>query len=536
MNDNANGGLCEAAALPVFDNVPPHEAIARMFDVDGEADASGFVAYAPHPAETADQSDISSRYGFDDEGDDLDPLVGDDDDREPLARGFDVEKLNGDYAVVNWGGKVVVAKEQPYGPLQDRIRVMTVESMNTWFANTCTEIRGSDGKIKPVTYAKAWLTHRQRRQYDGVEFFPDPAGQGGTANYLNFWRGFEVAPSRDGSCDLFYDHVRANICNGDESLFRYVIGWVAHMMQKPRDRLGVALVLRGQRGTGKSKFGEIVGSLFAPHYFQVDDARYVTGRFNDHMLACLLLQADEAVWAGDKEAEGRLKGLITSEAQMVEAKQLPAIRIPNYMRVLMTSNEGWVVPAGMDERRFCVLDVAAHSAQNRTYFAELDAQMKGGGYERLLYDLLHFDLSSVDLSRIPQTKALLEQKLRSLDQIDEFWFNRLYEGGDWPCQVVCADLYAEYIKAAAQIGVSRKRSAAEFGKRLAKLAPLRKCRPSREVAPGVVRQVWCYEMPTLDVCREAFDALVGQTVEWPAPPAGESEREDYDLSDATVPI
>ncbi len=57
----------------------------------------------------------------------------------------------------------------------------------------------------------------------------------------------------------------------------------------------------------------MLGSLFAPHYFPVDDSRYLTGNFNAHMASCLLLQADEAMWAGDKEAEGRLKGLLTSE-------------------------------------------------------------------------------------------------------------------------------------------------------------------------------------------------------------------------------
>ena len=63
---------------------------------------------------------------------------------------------------------------------------------------------------------------------------------------------------------------------------------------------------------------KVIGSLFPRHYFLVDDPRYVTGQFNAHMATCLLLQADEAVWAGDKSAEGRLKGLITSPIQQIE--------------------------------------------------------------------------------------------------------------------------------------------------------------------------------------------------------------------------
>ena len=71
----------------------------------------------------------------------------------------------------------------------------------------------------------------------------------------------------------------------------------------------------------------------------------------------------------------------------------------------------------------------------------------------------------------PKTHALLDQKVRSLDTIDDFWFNRLHEGDNWPSRVVCSELHAEYLKAATQIGVGRKRGPAEFGARLAKLVP-----------------------------------------------------------------
>jgi hypothetical protein len=471
------------------------------------------------------------------EGDDRDSEATEPGNSSPRAWGFDVEEINRCYALAIWGGKAVVVNEQPSGPVNDRVRVMSFDSMNSWFANRYTEIVGSDGKVRPVTWAKAWHSHPDRRQYEGVEFFPNPDGAPGTPNYLNFWRGFDVAPSPAGSYRVFRDHLLTNVCGGDENLFLYVFGWMAHIAQKPRERLGTAIVLRGRRGTGKSKVGEVLGSLFSSHYFQVDEARYITGQFNAHMASCLRLQADEAVWAGDKAAEGRLKGLITSETQMIESKGVDPIRLRNFLRVIMTSNEGWVVPAGMDERRFCVLDVGSACAQNHEYFAEMDEELNAGGRERLLHDLLAFDLTQVDLWHVPQTRALLEQKLRSFDTIDDFWFNRLHDGADWPARIVCADLHAEYLKASTQIGVGRKRGPAEFGARLGKLVPgIRKNRPAIETEPGVSRRVWCYEMPSLDECRAAFDELLGQCVDWPALSPGEGERAQRAPSDDTVPV
>ncbi|MBW4980901.1 hypothetical protein KZZ05_21745, partial [Marinobacter adhaerens] len=76
---------------------------------------------------------------------------------------------------------------------------------------------------------------------------------------------------------------------GSAELYAWVFGWFAHIVQRPRERIGTALVMRGKMGTGKTKIGEAIGSLFPSHYFLVDDARYVTGNFNAHMASCLLL-------------------------------------------------------------------------------------------------------------------------------------------------------------------------------------------------------------------------------------------------------
>jgi len=146
-------------------------------------------------------------------------------------------------------------------------------------------------------------------------------------------------------------------------------------------------------------------------------------------------------------------------------------------------------------------------------------------------------LSQVDLWRLPQTKALLEQKVRSLDTIDDFWFNRLHEGGEWPEQIPCDHLYADYLKAASQLGVSRKRGPAEFGKRLARLVPnLRRFRPAIEVDSGVRKRVWCYGMPPLNECRAAFDQLLGQPVDWPALSPERGERAQQSDPDDIVPV
>jgi hypothetical protein len=239
------------------------------------------------------------------------------------------------------------------------------------------------------------------------------------------------------------------------------------------------------------------------------------------MASCLLLQADEGFWAGDKAAEGRLKGLVTGEFQMIEAKGVDPVRLRNYVRLFITSNEDWVVPAGKDERRFCVLDIHPRCAQNHDYFREMDEQLAAGGRDALLADLLAFDLSTVNLRQIPSTGALLEQKLRSLDTVESWWFERLFagttlrDGEDWLSDISAAALYQDYVNFAEIIGQRRKIEPTAFGMKLRKIVPgiVRK-KVHLDEEPGVYRRGWGYAIPPLENCRAAFEDAVNQPVTW----------------------
>jgi Family of unknown function (DUF5906) len=62
--------------------------------------------------------------------------------------------------------------------------------------------------------------------------------------------------------------------------------------------------------------------------------RYITGRFNSHLADCLLLHADEAFWAGDHAAEGKLKDLVTGHDHFIEYKGKEPVRVQNFVRLL----------------------------------------------------------------------------------------------------------------------------------------------------------------------------------------------------------
>ena len=110
--------------------------------------------------------------------------------------GFSVEDLNREFALVLMGSKAVVFLEQPDAKIEDQQRMLSVEAFNAWFSNRFTERPDPEGKVKKVTWAKAWMQSRDRRQYRGVEFYPDPYNAVGTPQYLNLWSGFAFKPAQ----------------------------------------------------------------------------------------------------------------------------------------------------------------------------------------------------------------------------------------------------------------------------------------------------------------------------------------------------
>ena len=423
-----------------------------------------------------------------------------------------VAEMNKKHALVLIGGKPVILRERP-GHEPDFLKQSGFEA---FYRN---EFVGKKSK------ATLWLSHPARRTYEEVVFAPGRE----TTDAYNLWSGFAVSPSAEGSCAIFLDHLLENVAQGDAELFRWIEAWLAQIVQRPAEKVGTSLVLRGAQGTGKTKVGEVMSKLLGSHYLLVDDPRYVVGNFNAHLTRLILLHADEAFFAGDRGSVGKLRSLVTSEKTMLELKGLDAIRVDNFMRLLITSDRSWVVPAAIEERRFAVVDMSNKRRQDTTYFKAMDAELAAGGYAALLKHLLEVDIDAVDLRSIPKTKALLDQKAHSMDSVQLFWYTRLCEGeiavddDNWPAEISKCNMYQEYLREARDTNQRYRPNDKQFGIELKKLCPaLETCKMwvdyKREDGTEGSKRVNGYRLPSLAECRTAFETAAGAECEWPDPP------------------
>ncbi len=272
---------------------------------------------------------------------------------------------------------------------------------------------------------KIWLKHPKRKQFLEMRYLPNQPTVVG--EYLNLWQNWGVE-AKEGNWSLMKDHILKILANGNKNHADYIIKWAAWSVQHPDEPAESALVFKGGEGTGKGAFAKAMRWIFGQHGLHVHSPMHLTGRFNAHLRDCSLLFADEAFAVNDKKTNGILKGLITEPEIPVEGKGVNLITARNNLHIIMASNEDWVVPAGIDARRFAIFEVNAEHARDDKYFNPLFEQLKNGGLSAMFYDLLHMDLGEWHPRNPPQTEALRKQKEYSLRKEYEAILRILEEG------------------------------------------------------------------------------------------------------------
>ncbi|MFI3221715.1 MAG: DUF5906 domain-containing protein [Methylococcaceae bacterium] len=343
---------------------------------------------------------------------------------------------------------------------------------------------------KPVLMDKitAWANNPDCSVYrGGVVFAPAKTLPDG---YYNTWQGFAVDAVEGANIDSIKHHIENIVCAGQPDLIKYFYDWIAHSMQHPERPAGSALVLRGNKGTGKGILLHFIASIWGCHSIYMSKSKHLTGSFNGHLADVCFLYADEAFFSGDRKNEGALKALITEPKLLIERKGIDAVEQPNYLKIVMSTNEVYAVPASSDERRYCVFDVSSSNIGNNKYFADLAIVCHDNDVQSsFLYDMLNRDISQFSASTIPESQGLKDQRMYSLDSvgqwlIDSFtqsYFSQGYEETTWVDFVSSKDLYNSYLLWVRINRISHydQKNQLMLSKYLAKLFQAAKCKGAR---------------------------------------------------------
>lgn len=280
---------------------------------------------------------------------------------------------------------------------------------------------GYDADRKKVL-AEFWV-NPQTACYDGVDFKPN----GTPDNYLNLWVGPTIVPVA-GNWVLIKAFLLEIICGGNQTYYVYLISYIAHALQRPEEKPGVAINLLGGQGIGKGTLARILQLIWSATFLQVSNVDAVTGSFNAALERTFIVFMDEALFAGDRRASDALKSLVTEPVIHINEKHQPARQTHSYHRFFAATNADHLKNTDRDDRRDFSLRVSEARKGDSLYWKAVYNEIEYGGVQAMVHDLMAMDLTGFNVRAKPHTEELLEQKLQSLEPIPRWWHGCLVGG------------------------------------------------------------------------------------------------------------
>lgn len=448
-----------------------------------------------------------------------------------------LELLNIEYAVILRGSQVLIMRYWTGSDGKSNLVFLTKRDFLLLQENNIIFLPDSDGNKKPIRIGQAWLEWMERKSYEEVYF--EPRGRE-YPNRFNLWRGFAVAQRKGDRFNLFLDHIRHNICDGNNEHYEWVMAWIADMFQRPGRKLGTALILRGAMGIGKGQFAHHLGKLLGVNYMPITQPSQLTGKFNGHLFNKLLMFVDEGWWSDERTGAGILRALITEPEITIEMKGRDAVTNPNFTRFIIATNDDWVVEAGMgDERRYTILDVGEKEMGNKDYFNAIDEQLTNIrtvdgekyiidekipvniGYMELLDYFLNYQYDDKIPRTILKTDALCENKIYSMSDELKWWqecltrekigdfvlSDTLDRFNDIPCDI----FHAHYIAWCKQMLI-KPLSANILPKKLKPAVVNFNRKQITTTLSG--NKEWHYCLQTLSDMKAHFENFIGHKLDW----------------------
>ena len=273
---------------------------------------------------------------------------------------------------------------------------------------------------------------------------------------FSYFKGFErklnvVRTERIRSqLNKFYDNLRNNLCNNDETSYNYVLNWVARRIQHPELKNGTALVFFGEQGTGKNRFTDIichmVGKYAKGNITKLED---ITGNFNSQIERCMFIVGNEmsSVSITKYLNSNAFKALITEDVYMLNEKFLPVREADNLCDFIFLSNHPDPVKIENGDRRYAVFQVNSEHKDDYDYFEEIFKEnLSEEFYDCLFEDFMNRDLTGFRVRDIPMTEsknAVIESCENSVQSFVRSEYEAFCNGYVYGRN--CEILYASYV-------------------------------------------------------------------------------------------
>lgn len=228
-------------------------------------------------------------------------------------------------------------------------------------------------KGEDLHFIDRWLKDNSIKKYLKMDVYPN--ANDCPPDVLNLWVKFPMElinkyEEMREEKNFLLNHIFI-LCGRNVETFEYFMLWLAHCVQHPEQKSGICPTFISKEGCGKGSLMILFEKIFGLDkvFTTSDPGEYCWGKFNSIMANSFIVNLDEVDLSSSHEAEGKIKGLITSYTMNINGKNKDAIVIKSYHRWIATTNN----PLGFwkttkDDRRVIVIRSSDELKGNKEYF------------------------------------------------------------------------------------------------------------------------------------------------------------------------
>lgn len=251
---------------------------------------------------------------------------------------------------------------------------------------------------------------------------------------FNVWRGVIAKAVDNVNMDLvqpMLDFIKEVWCKNDDTMFHYLMSWIALTATKPMKLNEVALfVYSEEQGTGKNTLTDFLNEFVLGEWICSEEAGIngIVQKHNTQLEGKKLVIINEMASTREefKANFDTMKHLITGKKLYIEPKGINKYDIRNISNWILISNNKDAIRIEAKDRRYCCIDISDSKVNDRKYFGELRRKCFNQECGDHFYTYLskYKCLDVADISNIPMNglkKSIIESSKCSLEQFYD-WF------------------------------------------------------------------------------------------------------------------
>jgi len=262
-----------------------------------------------------------------------------------------------------------------------------------------------DNKIKPYSLWDVFIDNQLQFTVKALKFYSEDE------QIFNYFRGYDykqLDEVKEEVIQPFLNHIHDVIANKNEEIYKYILVWIASILQKPNFKTGVALVILGNQGTGKNVFTNVICKLMARYANEnVTSIESVVGKFNAILenKKLLVLNELQSIDCNKYLNSDALKSIITDRRININQKNEPERMCENVANFIMVSNNNIPIKIESTDRRYMVTETSDEKRGDYDYFDKLCDSFTPEFYENLFTFFMMLDVKNYNLRKIPETEA-----------------------------------------------------------------------------------------------------------------------------------